>query len=83
MRTDSGTFYRCVDRDGKIPRHMSYPATRYFVRYMNNVPIAVSPYPGQDTVYDYQSQSFLSLVEGKLDYKGRPMPLFTGLMLDN
>lgn len=61
----SDNFYLYVDNEGKMPQ-LRQRATlirthRFFVRYVQNVPVEVFPYPGQTQVWNYASCSYDSL----------------------
>lgn len=60
----NGNFYIFVDKGGKMPvlrhsRTAPAPSHPYFVRYSNNRPIAVNPYPGQTEVWDYSATRYI------------------------
>jgi hypothetical protein len=54
-----------------------------WVQYVNDSPINVKPYKDQDRVWDYSKSKFLALSTETRDYLGRPMPLYTGNIVNN
>lgn len=78
----SDNFYVYVDREGKMPqlrqRATVIQTHPYFVRYVQNVPAQVLPYPGQTQVWNYASCSYDSLCIVKSEDDGDELPMFTG-----
>lgn len=82
-------FYEVTDIEGKMPvlcrGWPSHPAgaRMAYVKYVSDRPVEVLPYLGQDRVYDYADQEFLSLKEGVKTWDGKDMPLYRGVTLEN
>lgn len=78
----SDNFIIYVDREGKMPvlrRRATVIASHpHFVRYVNNVPMEVKPYPGQDQVWDYATSSYESLCIVKLEDADDSQPAYVG-----
>lgn len=56
-----------TDCDGKLPI-LVYPGEAvpfshavYFVKYCNDRPVVISPYPGQEQVWNYKTECFIPL----------------------
>lgn len=75
------TFFLCTDFDGKMPRMTKIPSGGAWTRYVNNKPIIVKPYVGQDRVWDYNDSCMLALFPGVKKYNGKDMPVFTGTII--
>jgi len=77
----NSTFYLCTDSDGKMPSMTKKPNRPNWVRYVNDRPVKVKPYIGQDRVWDYNDSRMLALYPGVKSYDGTAMPVFTGQIL--
>ena len=62
-------FIIYVDRGGNMPflRNHNKPEPTlthpHYVQYRNDRPVAVNPYPGQTTVWDYAASRYIPLSE--------------------
>ncbi len=67
-------FYVCTDADGNMPAlRRSAPMRRHFVQYVQNRPVRVCAYPGQDRVWNYAESRMEGLREGVVGYAGGPI----------
>jgi len=71
-------FYICTDQDGNMPVLSNKPLKKAWVKYVNDTPVLINPYPNQDRVWDYGKSTMLSLVDGLTTYAGKPMAKYTG-----
>lgn len=71
-------FYISTDSDGHCPVLNAKPLKPFWTKYINDTPVHVYPYNGQDRVWDYNKSTMLSIKEGVLDYTGKPMKMYTG-----
>lgn len=76
-------FYICTDLDGNMPVLSAklIPTKKTWVKYVNDAPVAIKPYEGMRQVWDYARSEFLGLRPELLTYAGKPMPLYTGLII--
>ena len=76
-------FYISMDRDGNMPvlSPKAIPTKKAWVKYINDAPVAIKPYEGMTQVWDYAKSTFLGLSPEAKDYAGKPMPLYTGLIV--
>lgn len=77
-------FFICTDGDGKMPRltRDRVPATPFYVQYVADKPVLVSPYFSQDRVWDYSRNEFLALAPNVKRYDGTLMPVYTGRIVE-
>ncbi len=71
-------FFVCVDRDGNMPVLSDKPLKAYYTQYVNDTPVVTVPYIGQDQVWCYKDSMFYSLVAGRTQHDGKPMPMYRG-----
>ena len=72
-------FYICTDSDGNMPVLSAKPLKPYWVRYVNDHPVEIVLYKGQDQVWDYAESKFLAL-SPKLTYTGKLMQPYKGVI---
>ena len=55
-------FYYNTDPDGKMPT-LSYgkPIKVCYIKYINDKPVLVAPYEGQASVWDYSTNTMISI----------------------
>ena len=63
-------FYVYRDKEGKMPQLMLKPwdskSHPYYTRYVNDKPVKTVPYPGQNAVWDYSINEFVTLEKGEV-----------------
>lgn len=64
----SSNFYIYRDKDGKMPQLTRKPwaskSHPYYTKYLNDRPVKTVPYPGQNAVWDYSINEFVTLDTG-------------------
>lgn len=78
--TDRKSFFITTDGDGKMPRleRTRTPSRPYYVQYVNDKPVVVSPYFSQTKVWDYSQSMFLGLHPNAKRHNYDPMPVYQG-----
>ncbi len=78
--SNRSSFFVTTDSDGNMPRleRTRIPSRQFYVQYVNDKPVVVSPYFTQDKVWDYSQSRFLALHPSTKTYSGEPMPVYQG-----
>ena len=79
-------FYVLTDSEGKMPILSNTPSKisshKYWVKYVNDIPVEVYPYPGQDRVWDYSTNTMLSLNKDVKSWNGKDnLKKYTGKII--
>ena len=73
--TARDNFVISTDSDGKMPvlTPLGVPLSpsvgnthKYWVEYINNKPVRVRPFPGQETAWDYSENKMLTISESAI-----------------
>lgn len=66
----TSNFYVYRDRTGKMPQLTHKPwaskSHPYYTQYVNDKPVKTVPYPGQNAVWDYSLNEFVTLGKGEV-----------------
>jgi len=82
----ANNYYINTDHDGKCPSlTFKNPDREYYTQYVNDRPVKVAPYIGQDRVWDYDKGDMLALNSDThlTDYTGKPMKVYKGIVIHN